>query len=543
MNNYLRHFAIFLFIILSLFLVYAPAFQGHYVFGEDYWGLWTSKWPLLGKKSFISFIHDFPFEGRPLKDLYLYVIYLKYINPLKTLDAANTVRFVNIIAVGLLACILYLIFKVNKFKTLHAILLSILICTLPPFQTYVGRICCGAFTYSAFFSALAALILFITVFKKDRKIGNMVIGVLMATVLLTIALNFYQSAAMTYWALALVPLMILKDEDFIKRWTIPFIIYFFTGLISILLYYIIIKIMLFLIDFTTVTFTQRGSVITINEIYPKVIDFINYPLYTALNLWNIFPDRIVGLSVSIGILAGILYGFGRVLSNVITGKNDKKILFNSLCRYSPILIILPLSYLPNIAIKEGFNVMIPKFRTLIGLETTVVLLLYWGLFINIPDLFRSFLNFSLNLRDKLITFGLIILTMFATFYAYQNINNFVKLHTGELEYVKNAIQEYGIPTLLKNQKSKICIIISDREATNYHSIFINLTSMWKSSSHKMLNVALYELGIHSEIPTKAYKNYENLPQGDKNKLIIDMRKYQKRVYKELNIPLNVEPFF
>ncbi len=447
----------------------------------------------------------------------------------------------NILAVGLLASVLYLIFKVNKFKTLHALLLSILICTLPPFQTYVGRICCGAFIYGAIFSSLAILVLFITVFKENRKIINTIISVLIAIVLLQIALNSYQPAIMIYWSLALVPLIRLKDENFIKKWGLSFILYLFTGFTSIILYYITAKIALFLIDFTTVTFTQRGSVIGINEIYHRIIDFINYPLYTALNLWNTFPNKIIGLSVGIIILTSIIFGFGQVLLNVIKGKNNENLLFDLFCRYSLILILLLLSYFPNIALRESFTMMIPKFRTLVGLETTIVLLLYWGLFMNIPDFLKSLLNFSANLKDKLITFGLIILTIFATFYTHKNINNFVKLHAGELEYVKSAIQEYGIHRLPKD--SKIYIIPSDWEYTDYRSTFTYLTSMTRINSIAMTRLASYELGIRSEIPVIFYENYDESFPEDRNALIIDMRVYQKKAYKELNIPLSVKPFF
>lgn len=542
MKNYIRHFAIFLFFILFFILVYAPAYHGHYVMGEDYGGLWTSKWPLISKKSFASFLRDFPFEGRLLEVFYIYITYLKYVNPLKTLDAASTVRLVNIIAVGLLACVLYIIFKVNKFKTFHAFLLSILICTLPPFQYYVGIICCGgSFIFSAIFSSLATLVIFLTAFKDNRKITNTAIAILMAIVLLGIALNFHQSTTMIYWSLALVPLITLKDESFIKKMGIPYTIYLFTGFTSMVLYYINVKIMLFLIDFTINNIARRGSLIGINEISHRIIDFINYPLYTALNLWNIFPNKMIGLSVGIIILASIFFGFGRVLLNVITDKNDKNLLFDSLCRYSLIIILLLLSYFPNTILKESINFMIPKFRLLIGLETTVVLLLYWGLFMNTPDFFRYLLNFSANLRDKLITFGLIILTIVATFYAHQNINNFVKLHTGELEYVKNTIQEHGISTLSKD--SKIYTIPSNVEFLDYHSPFTDLTSMARGPATEMFHLALYELGVNSEIHVIFYENYDNFLPKDRNALIIDMRNYQKKAYKGLNIPLSVEPFF
>lgn len=384
------------------------------------------------------------------------------------------------------------------------------------------------------------MVLFITIFNENRKTTIKVIGVIVAIILLIIALNTYQSTTMIYWSLALVPLIIAKDEGFTKKMAIPYIIYFSTGFISVFLYYIDVKIQLFLIDFTVNSIARRGPFISINDVPHRIIDFIKYPLYTALNLWNAFPNKVIGIFVGIIILISILYGFGRTSLSTITGKNSKYLLYDSLCRYSLILFLIPLSFLPNIALKESINFMIPKFRILLGIETTVVLLLYWGLLTNIPDFFRSLFNFSVNLYNKLITSLLIILTIFATYYTHKNITNFVKLHAGELAYVKNAIQGYGIYRLSKD--SKIYIIASDNKFIDYDSFFISLASLWSGPGTEMLHLAMYELGVNPDIPVIFHEDYDNLPE-DKNSLIIDMRNYQKKAYKELNIPLSVKPFF
>lgn len=535
MGNLIRHLFILLLFTLFFISIYSPLYNGHYVFGEDYAGLWTNKdWPLLTKESFFSFFHDFTFEGRILGDLYVYIVFFKYINQVKNLDAANTIRLVNTVVLGATAYTMYLIFKINKFKPLHAIMLSILICTLPPSQRYISTICCGFFTFGAFFSSLSALLLFSTIFKNSDNRSVTVISILISAFLLIIALNLYQPSAMIYWALTMVPLVISNGDGFIKRLGKPILMYFLTGFISIVSYYLLVKVMLALIDFTTPSFIRRGGIITIQEIPARIMDFINYPLYTALNLWNIFPNRTVGLSVIMLILIGIL-------SYLIPIKNDKNLSIQFFYRCSLMLILIPMSFSPNVILKEGFNKMIPDFRILLGLEIAVLLFLYSGLFINIPHLLNILFNLPTTLRDRILTIGLTILTIVATLSAYQNTKNFSNLHTGELEYIKKAIKEYRNHS--SPEKLKLNIILSNAELLNYHSYFTNLTSMWPGPLKAILHLAIYETGMDPSTAFKVYKNSEGLTSEDKNTITIDMREYQKKAYKELNIPLSVKPFF
>ncbi|MBI5676296.1 MAG: glucosyltransferase domain-containing protein [Nitrospirae bacterium] len=530
-TNILLSSAILLLFIIILFLTYAPVTRGHYLSAEDYGYVWVRKAKTVNSQSYIDNLREIVWEGRPLETLYTYLIFNKYINALRSIEAANTARLIGVIGTGLLAYVMFLIFKINRFRTDHAFLLGILICTLPPIQTYVSMVYTVIFVFSVLLSALSALILFKAVFREDKQnnTAHITISVLIAMILFIISLNIYQPTAMIYWAMAVTPL-IIKDENFTKKRLLFFTIYFSAGFASMLIYMGITKIIGLQLN---AGLSYRGAFINRGEIYERIIWFINYPLYGALNLWNIFPAKRVALFVSILIVSGMLYGFGHAVFQIITKK--KRWIF--LWRHFIILPLIPLSFLPNI-LAVNLNQLVPLHRYLIALEIILLLLLYWSL-INIADIFKSAFNFSANPQNKIISIGLITLTVIVTFLANHNVDKyFSDLHTKELKYIKNIIQEYGASNLSK--ASCVFVIKPDKHSLYEFGV---LSSLGDVGSTFMVRLALYELGINSDIQVEPISFIDQpnwqLPK-DSNVFVIDMRKFLRQalnpnefvVYKE-----------
>jgi hypothetical protein len=521
-RNILLHSAFLLLFIIILLLTYAPVTKGHYFCCEDYGNIWTSEEQLVNNQSYVEHLREMVWEGRPLETLYYYFIFNKFINALRSVEAANFARLIGVIGIGLLAYVLFLIFKTNRFRTDHAFLLSILICTLPPIQTYVGRVHTVILIYCVLLSALAALIMFKALFREDRNKTAMAMSVLIAMILFIMSLNIYQPAAMTYWAIAVIPFIIIRDEDFTKKRALFFAMYCSVGFASMLIYMGITKIIGLQLNLNV---SYRGVLIHRGEIYDRIIWFINYPLYGALNLWNIFPVKKVALFVGIPIVFGMLYGFGRVVFKIIVEKKGGILLW----RYLIILPLIPLSFLTNIVSSNLHEPGIPLHRYFIALETILLLLLYWGS-INITDFFKSAFNFSADLQKKILSIGLLILTVGATFLANHNVDKyFTTLHTNELKYTKNMIQEYGIANLSKD--TNIIVITPDKHSRYEFGV---LSSLGYVSSISMVRLALYELGINLDIPVEFINFNEQpnrqLPEGE-NILVIDMRKFLRKALK------------
>ncbi len=545
-NQWLYQFAIFSSLTVLLLLVYLQVTNGHYFYGEEYVGIWTGKQSLISKKSFIPYMQEVPFEGRPLYTAYFYLTFSKYINSRKSLEAANTVRLVGIISLGMLAYVLYLIFRIHKFGNVEAFLLSILICTLPPFQIYVSRLSCFIFIYSVLLSSISALILFKIMFSEDEITRISKIScIILAIGLLVIALNIYQSTVMVYWAFVLIPLMKLGNEDFSKKkMSLRLALYFSIGFIAMAIYHKMTEIFIaFTGDMFRNSFQRRGVFIsfTISDIKSEIIEFINYPFFTALNLWNLFPSLEIGLCVGIIILTGLSFSFVSALLQPTTKKQRVNSLFNLFYKYAFALVVLPLSYMPFIIIRENLSIMIPKHRSIIGVIVAVFLLFYWGLR-NTGVLIGTVFNFSKKMQQKILIISLVILTVITTLLANSNVERyFVKLRTNELQYIKDVIQEHTVST--QTNITEIYVIPSDRNILNFFSEFLYLASMTRESLISMTRLALYELGMESDIPIMIYMNDKNSSSENKNILIINMKEFQKRAYKELRPPKNIKPFF
>jgi hypothetical protein len=528
-SNILIPPAILFFFLLFFALIYKPLTQGHYFHGDDYMRIWTSPWLENTDQTYVSYAQLMPGEGRPLNLLLNHLIFNKYINSLKSYEAANTIRMIGIIGVGLLAYVLYLIFKANKFRTSHAFLLSILICTLPPFQIYLGWLLCLIDIYSVLLSALSFLVLFKAVFKEDGvKKANVAIAVPISIILFVASLCIYQPTATTYWALAVIPLIKMKNEDFVKKWYLPFIIYFSTGVVSMLIYFKIIKIFNLILN---IEFQSRGTLIHgAANIYHRLIWFIKYPLYNAINLWNIYTKEVT-LFVSVVIFASIFYEVSRIIATTYGRKKALNPLLNLLCKYLLVLIVIPLSYIAHLA-TVGNAVTYSKgvlyvweFRSIPALQIVVLLLFYWGV-MNTTELFKIVINLSVDLQNKIVTTGLVILTVVASLVANHNIDKyFVEHHTNEYRYVKNIIQRYGVSNL--STDSKIYVKSINRvyikgggevnlqfEGRNNVEVYYGEFYM-PSPVIPMIKLVLYELGIHADISIVDIRNINIDPTTDK----------------------------
>jgi hypothetical protein len=537
-------FALLLFMVIS-FLIYSPVTKGHYLYGEDYVRLWTSDHPQVAAQSFVSYAQTIQNDGRPLITLYYYLTFNKYINTVKSFEAINTVRITGILGIGLLGFVLFVFFKENRVGTSQAFLLSVLICTLPPIQQYLGRLIIIALLYSVLLSALSILILFKFALRDENvRRSNFITAVAAAAVLFIISLCIYQPTATTYWAMAVIPLITMRNEDVLKRKRMFFTV-FYTGFASMILYFVIVKISDL---YMGLELTQRGSFIWITDIYSKFIWFLKYPLYDALNLWNINYHIKAGLFVGVIIFAGILYDVWRAISQKQADKKEANLSANVLFKYMLILIFMLLSYVSHLIVKNepGMKAFIPVHRTLIGLEILVVMLCYMSL-MNIFDFLKDKFYFSAELKMKFVTAALACTALAAAFAANHNIElYFVTQLTDEYNYIEDNLREYKGPELSKI--SKIYFIgpeYNQKLSMNYGEFYYRSTA-GRLGAVPMVKLALSELGADPDINIE-FIPYEDsigkqLPD-DENTLIIDMRKtdFLDEKYSVLIEPLTRKP--
>jgi hypothetical protein len=494
-----------------------------------------------------SYYPEMQFEGRLLYPVYMYTIFYKYINVLKSTDAAALVRFIGAGILGILAYVIFCILRGSRFRPSHAFLLGIIICTLPPFQVYVGRLNnVGIFIPGALMTMLAALIMLKPVYAEEiQQTTHIVSHVLLSVVLLFLSMCIYQPVALSYWVMALVPLTTLKDEDFIKR-RYSLGIYFFTGLTAMISYFVSMKVIIrYVLDERYYLSFNKGVLIGMADIYPKLVWFIQYPFYTALNLWNIFPKKAVAMLVVAVLLAGMLSGIARNVLQMKKERRDLELLSILICRYLLILIVVPLSFVSHLVITQSINVMVIKHSVIIGLQMSMIFLCYRSI-MNIAEMAENIFTISPGLMKHMVTFVLITVAVGATFIANHNVKKyFATLQKDEFTYIKNAIQEHGVSRIKKNKK--IYFIHPDSDPSKFYSEFTQLSS-WGFGRH-MIRLALYELGVNPDtITVSGIGGGDNsLSASNDDQLIINMMDFQKKEYHGLDIPPNlheiVQPFF
>jgi len=336
----------------------------------------------------------------------------------------------------------------------------------------------------------------------------------------------YPPTAMLYWAVSIIPLLALKEEDFIKKWYMNFLIFISAGFISLALYFFSVKILHF---FLSIGFPGRGGLLELTKIPLKLEWFFCCPLTYALNLWNIFPTY--NLAAIIGIIIIGMF----LLNNLQALKKENRLnlLWNHCLRLLLVTGIVFLSYLPNLVITNTVS----PYRTLASLTMIIFFLFYFGL-VSILNFIKFKSGFLSNLQGKAVTITLTILTLIATYHAHNNVNNFAMLQINEFNYLKNAISKHmtaGLPGI-----SEIYVRRTDTKriierGVLYIDEFSTTAHPWGPPN--VIRRALHELGIKTNIKITQGAYDEPILRGE-SILNIDMTKFN---YSENNSSAITKP--
>ena len=348
----LQRFAYFLFILIGLVIAYLPTVLVEYVHHDS-----TRFWERLPGTWSVNSLHDFNFVmGR-----FVGAFILSFVGfSVETLRDLNGIRLFNIIQLSLAGSLLaYWFVKEKYLSPLIALLLTLMIFTLPPFQIMVAWASACFHPFAVLFSLVAGLSLAKvdenhfpqTIIKQSRKI---VIGILC----FLLALSSYPPAAMFFWV---VPTSIFLFDQ--KPWQnkvkkINFFI--LIGGIVMGIYRLLLK--------ATESIAQefQGGIYDVDpwstNYAVKLEWFIREPLYNSMNLWNIFPSW------------EILLGLGMVALWMCWVKFKQRKLNKStffwIVFYS--ILFLLLSFIPNLIAKGNA----PFYRCCVGLTSVVLLLVF-----------------------------------------------------------------------------------------------------------------------------------------------------------------------
>lgn len=264
--SFARFAVVCILIFMSLLAIYSPVLAGYYAHGDDYifWG-WD--------KSNISEYPQFGQYIRTGRVVGLGVIWLASL----AVDEVKDLNKLRLVSLSLTAfCGAVLFFALNTFlrERLLSYFIVMTVFTLPPFGLMMAW---GVSVLNAAALALAAVSAYCT--GRDLKIP--------ACIFLILSLAAYQPAAMFYWVIVFcLALNLLNNPDTVKKKKLGQL--FLTGIIGILFYVVLVKILLFLVPPGAFgPYDPAYNLVPTQAWGEKFAWFVRSPLLAVLNLWNI----------------------------------------------------------------------------------------------------------------------------------------------------------------------------------------------------------------------------------------------------------------
>lgn len=488
--------------MLVLFsLIYMPVLQGYYVYHDDYWGI---AWDKISCSDYqISKVMN---ELGRFVGGYLTCYIWMFVD---TINEARGARFVNVLLLSALAFTTYLWLCKNQTDRVHALLLSVMIYTLPTFQSLVS-IVNGIMHFIGLLLSMASILLAYKALSISVSKRSKAILIFVSIVLLLITLHMHQSFTLFYWPLVAILLLRITAESW-RQWRLPIIYLFGINLIAQFLFFVLYKKF-----YETPYAVGYTGTISVHLIYEKVKWFLHEPLVDALNLWNIFPSPTVTILVAAVI---IIWIFAEAAMTIRGGSGlVREKIFIIFSKFFLLLCLLLLCQLPYLVIARSLSF----YRGLAGLAPLIVIMLFGAV--------SYLLHFlEAGVARKAITSVLVICCMTGIFYAHNNVMNYIVIpQTVELRYIKSQLQQSDLSHI--RQVHIIHSRIGDplySDTPRYDEFAVSATS-YETDVPNMVNVALNELdkgSFMSDIVITQGTD-DRIPFYDERLLVIDMRAFR-----------------
>ena len=349
-------------ILLTLSVIYSPCLFIQYIFHDEMLFL------IKGSGKFPLHPH-FYIEisiGRPVSALLL-AVYGWFIHSAKDIMITRWICLVELAGCAFFFMSLFQKFLLNK---INSFLAALFIFTLPAFQVFMAWSGNVNWHTGMFLSTVSAMLLYKNALNNpDRTMKSFVNRYsLLSLFFLCLANTIYPASATFYWAV-LALIILASSPDSRPRQKKIIIDFYAIGLTSLGLYAVMLKIL--------------------NRIYPggpglynpyhlstdtlgKLNWFIREPLFNALNLHNIFPEKSMAMGLSVFLVVTLIVV-------VIQLKDKKKISIwkaggRGFLFLGVYLSLLILSFLPNLlAVKNA-----AFYRCSSALAAIVAVLFIWA---------------------------------------------------------------------------------------------------------------------------------------------------------------------
>ncbi len=345
LRAYLSGYRTMLLVIgLAIFGIFLPAVIVPYAFSDDYADLWMVVSGEPSAQFGKNVLDASAITGRPFSGLLI----TWFFKAAGTIENLRFVRLFAVLTIVALALLLHLALVRSRIKPALAALIAVLVCSLPAFQVYGSWAVLFSSPLAALLAGGASLFVVAAIDGPRELVRDRLVG---ATGLLLAALLIYQPAAMFFWVFFAVALVGAVQDS--KRSLRMVRTHFGVAGVALALAYLQIKLTVHFMG-TATTGAARNSIT--HDVAGKAHWFFHEPLYQSLNLFDLTPSRWFAALVATVASGGTLLWLLR--------RGARPLLYVAIA-----LILIPLTYLPNLAVTENWA----AYRTRVSLSSLIAL--------------------------------------------------------------------------------------------------------------------------------------------------------------------------
>ncbi|HEY9679664.1 MAG TPA: hypothetical protein V6C76_16795 [Drouetiella sp.] len=353
----LSNVAVFGILAAALLLCYLPVVVSNYGCADDFLWVASAMQHNFRKMQVLQMV-----QGRPM----MAVLFTAGFTPMTGIDDLKFLRLFSILSIAGLAFTTYRTMIGAKFSKTASACVSLAMCLMPAFQVYVSW-CATAFYATGCLVAGLALHLAERAYIQEQLSKKVRLAVASIATLLVATLIF-QPGAMYYWVYAAI-LMFKPNtslSDICKRFA------WYSGLCVIAL-----AMGFGMCSWGRNAFSEEMALPNqrthlTHHLKEKIVWFFTQPLNACLSFSDLFPDGKAAIATAVALIAG-----------VAAYLKDK--LSSRMAKLAIAISIVPLSYLPNLAVEENWA----SFRTECALSSIIVLYSFFALLGLRQTLFKS----------------------------------------------------------------------------------------------------------------------------------------------------------
>jgi hypothetical protein len=457
-------------IVFGVFAAYLPLLHGYYLHTDDYF--WSS-WGGLSSRSILI---NLSILGRPLTGL-LYCC-LKAVHTLEGMNMLRALSALNVATLGLLF---------HRWQCRHqvdpriACCISLILVTLPPFQTYVAYLSTAPFGLSATISLLALMVATEKViggtgWKSRTGFGALCILLLMASA------SLYQPAVLFYVVGLAVPIVLSNGRTFLRDQVKFLLAHGLILSLGLALYYVPWRAAV--ACYGAPPLGKYDARLLVPDLAARGSWFLKGPLYEALNLWALKP------SLAIPVILGIVLCLAICMEFFFRGGGKPSVLplVNLSFKWITVFAMFPASFA---VVLVSFAPSL-EYRTYCCLSAMIVVTCFLGGWAAVTRLSGEVWK-----KGARAAFGCCAVA--AVFLANRMVDRYFAFPDSvEIRYIKSAIRHHQQAGHASIQSINI-IMVPDAVATRQRHEIGEPSARHGPNIPPMVAVALRELGIKQPV--------------------------------------------